>query len=811
MNNKKDIYGGINPIFESLMGSIQEAAPSKKENTDSTSALVLAVNNFLMLLLNSKMENAKTVRGFQEIKNKLLGSSNFSSFRQYIISIIESLGSLDPEQKEYFRQNIDYTKQLFNSGIESELSNQKTFESIKKTTISKVIQNFEEDLKNREQQIKKTSPKILNKAIEKGMVVKEEKIEEDVQGEDEEGELRGAAFNKSKKSLDLGTSFVGMIDRDSYIPALKGNADIERYKTIANDLLKKAQDMQMMDRQGLLKGKIITNSGQYKGSDYRREQDALINELIRQRKEYSRIREGLLKNVGLVVPPLPEPKKDVEVQQVTGGGEVKKEKKKPKPSQPCQFPIKVGTSRCNEVGEIQNKVIELIPSAKDYLKTKGGSDKIYGKATSMVCNIIWGYISNNKNVELTSDLTREKYDAIMKLTTGDIDLDLSKAVPVRDNLDSKFKERITEAEVTESSAVLSFESFSKYLGETLSFSSTEDTIYEKAIIKDSCIKRSIESGKIEDCFGATGGTGGTGGTGDTGATGGSKKEYVWKGLKPPKDNIYAVGYDESLFDFWGKVSIGAVAGVAVLATGGAALGAFAPALLGSAAASASVFAGSGLMALSAASAAISSPVVVGAGVVGGAAATSLLSGRTTLAVTVASGFISRNAIVKMTRGLINTIDGYTSDDDWQAIMSTLCLLKGTWTCNSDETRAISAWSEIKRLYIKKEKVPLIQDITTTKVKVGDVENFPDFSSRDFSQGDDTSWQDAYDDVLEAIRRLEANESKMQENCKQITEEMISSAIEGSYMVDKSTIKFDKKSSTAKSNTGSANTGDKFSL
>jgi hypothetical protein len=180
---------------------------------------------------------------------------------------------------------------------------------------------------------------------------------------------------------------------------------------------------------------------------------------------------------------------------------------------------------------------------------------------------------------------------------------------------------------------------------------------------------------------------------------------------------------------------------------------------------------------------IGSPIAIGAGAVGGAAAGTWLSGRATLAVTIHSGFISRSAITKIVRGLINTIDGYTSDTDFQAIMSTLCVLKGTWTSDADETKAISAWSEVKRLYLKKEGTPLPEDISTTNTKLGDVENFPDFASRDFSEGMDTDWDDAYDEAMDAIRRLEANESKMIENLKDITEEMIALAIEGSYMVN----------------------------
>jgi hypothetical protein len=454
----------------------------------------------------------------------------------------------------------------------------------------------------------------------------------------------------------------------------------------------------------------------------------------------------------------------------------------PVPVKSCVFPIKVGGAKCTQVGELQNKILELIPSAKAFLTTKGGSDKIYGKSTALVTNIIWGYISNNKNIGTDSDLTQEKYDAIMKLTTNDIDLDLSSITPVRDNLNSYYKTKIEESEIVLDTPILSFDTFFDIINENALDEeevAADKSKQAKKILKDSCIKKSIESGKIEDCFG----TKPVPDDEDEKKKEEEKKPKPWVGLKPPKDNIYAIGFDESLSDTWGKIAIGTAAGVAVLVTGGAALAAFAPAALGTAAVSASAFAGTGLMALSGAGMVIGSPIAIGAGAVGGAAAGTWLSGRATLAVTIHSGFISRSAITKIVRGLINTIDGYTSDTDFQAIMSTLCVLKGTWTSDADETKAISAWSEVKRLYLKKEGTPLPEDISTTNTKLGDVENFPDFASRDFSEGMDTDWDDAYDEAMDAIRRLEANESKMIENLKDITEEMIALAIEGSYMVN----------------------------
>ena len=80
----------------------------------------------------------------------------------------------------------------------------------------------------------------------------------------EEAEFRSTAFNKSKESLDAATAFVGIIARDKYVATLKSNTDLAKYEDIANDLYKKAQDLQMIDRGGALGGKIVTPTGEYK-------------------------------------------------------------------------------------------------------------------------------------------------------------------------------------------------------------------------------------------------------------------------------------------------------------------------------------------------------------------------------------------------------------------------------------------------------------------------------------------------------------------------------------------------------------------
>jgi hypothetical protein len=244
-----------------------------------------------------------------------------------------------------------------------------------------------------------------------------------------------------------------------------------------------------------------------------------------------------------------------------------------------------------------------------------------------------------------------------------------------------------------------------------------------------------------------------------------------------------IGYDESALSAIGKVAIGTVAGVAVVVSGGAALGALAPALVvGSAAAEILTI---GTIAQIGASAALTTPMIVGAGAVGGAGAAEAMSGRCNVAISVAAGFISRQALVKVTRGLIDTLDGRVSDNDIQAIMATLCVLKGAFTTTIDQTKAVSAWAEVKAMYTKKESENLIQVIQSIgTLTVSDVENFPDFDSPDASSSGDMDSDDAKDELMNAISRLEGNEGKLVENIKDITEEQIQALIEGTVMKQK---------------------------
>ena len=51
--------------------------------------------------------------------------------------------------------------------------------------------------------------------------------------------------------------------------------------------------------------------------------------------------------------------------------------------------------------------------------------------------------------------------------------------------------------------------------------------------------------------------------------------------------------------------------------------------------------------------------------------------------------------------MIDTIDGYVSDDDWATITTVLAVIKGAWTTD-DADKPVSAWAELRRLYQEAE-------------------------------------------------------------------------------------------------------------
>ena len=853
-NMKKDIYGGFNPIFESMKNSLNEEdrTTRKDKAIDTITAVVTTLNTMFSLLLSSKMEDAKTVRGFESIKNKILSSDNFGAFRQYVLSFIESLSVLDPAQKVAYEGNIKMINSLLSGNIEAVLGDPKMFKSLKNDTIAKILENFTNDLRDRETQMRKTNPKLFGEVIKKGLVVKEGLSEKRKTGDETDAtdaEFRGQAFNKSKESLDAANSFVGMVDRDKYVPTLKDNADVKRYKDIADSLYKKSQDLQMIDRAGALGGKIVTPTGEFKARDYKRKQDDLINEIIRQKKEYERLKASLLKI----------PTQEVVTDTVCGPGQVydkalgkcvdvvkQENKPKPKPTpvpvKECTFPI-VLNKKCTQVGELQKKLMDLIPSANTYLAKFGGQDKVYGKGTAAVSNIVWGYLSGQSGQALTSELSEPMYDAIMALTDADVDATsiiiegYNNTYYFDDFEEMDMDQKIQEREEIKGSSVLSFEDFYSVVEESYSFKKLdEQNVFDRLRAKDdkadaaatggtaapapapapaqkkivdNCVKKSLEKGQVLACVGgATGGTGTTGATGTTGETGATGDVPKWEGLKPVVDGAYTILYDESWGEWWydaGKAAV--VAGLittAVVLTAGAAA---APISVGGASlgiASAGAAAGSAAVPVAAAGWGLGASAVGGlAGAAGAGASLATGAGVATLAtgaiggsaiakwagsdrkmatVLVYNGYIEEIAVRAMARGLYNSLGGTVSSQDLLAIFSTLILCRGTFTDTGDG-KAVSVWNLVKRQYSSFDGGSLEGDIASItsegvggffKDMVTDMDTIPgfpkSFKTKNPTNGIPLEFVDAKDACVAATGKLNANEPKLANNLKNITEE-----------------------------------------
>lgn len=808
MNRKiQDMYQGKNFIYESLSSSIsEEKEDKKKEAMDALTSLSTILNNLFSIILNSKDEGLKTTRGFSEAKNKILGISNFGAFRQYVISLVQSLGSLDPAQKSAFDKNVNYLMDLFRS-LETVMSDEKLFNSAKEDTIKKMLDNFEADLDEREKQMKKTKPSLYDEVKKSGDVVEEAKKSGE-ESDPTEAEFRSKAFNKSKESLDAATAFVGMVDRDKYVPALKDNADVDRYKDIASGLYQKAQGLQMIDRKGL---QVITPKGAMKRKDYMRDQDNLINEIIRQKKEYNRIKDGILKQGGFtpppVIPPVCPPGK---VYDSGKGICVSAEKEEPETTpvttKGCTFPVKLNT-KCNEVGKIQSKLMELIPSIKTYLSKKGGADKVYGKGTSAACNIVWSYLSGETGQELTADLTKEMYDDIMVLTSNDIDVETAETVGTAfeesKDWEMSFTEKVQEREEVKGTSILTFDDFFSVVEENLDLEKLDEQVFdrlktkdsekeeskeeeketegEKKKLKDKCIKDSLAAGKVLPCAGTDR---------DKDEDKEDKEETIeWKGLKPVNDGAYSIYYDESWSEWFGDVAKGAlVAGLvigAVVVTGGAAAGIIIPAG-GGALAGAAGAAG----ALASTAATVSGGLTLAAGSIGGAAISKWIGDdRKPVTVIIFNGYIEPDAAYAMARGLYNSLSGTVSSQDLLAIMSTLLLSRGTYT-NDGAGKAIPVWSLIEQRYLSLAGESIessINDIVGGGVggffkdiytDMDEIPAFPRFKTKNPLSGVPKGFEDALDSIKRGVNSLSANSSKMRENCKSITEEDLDSLAEG---------------------------------
>jgi hypothetical protein len=221
----------------------------------------------------------------------------------------------------------------------------------------------------------------------------------------------------------------------------------------------------------------------------------------------------------------------------------------------------------------------------------------------------------------------------------------------------------------------------------------------------------------------------------------------WKGLKPFPDSAYMIPYDESLLEAGIDAAKYTLAGAAIAGlvwfTGGAALGAMGlSAGTAGAAGTATALAGTaagyaGMQATTlagAAAAGFAEVFTIGAfkamalGGATGLTAKYYGEDRATVTILIRQGYITKQALVAVTRGLIDTLNGAVYSADMRAIQLTLCLLQGAWTLN--QGKAVSAFAYVQKNYEGMTNGEIIfneiKNIGTLTVKK--ITDFPDFET-----------------------------------------------------------------------------------
>ena len=136
----------------------------------------------------------------------------------------------------------------------------------------------------------------------------------------------------------------------------------------------------------------------------------------------------------------------------------------------------------------------------------------------------------------------------------------------------------------------------------------------------------------------------------------------------------------------------------------------------------------------------------------------------------------------MAKGLANSLSGTVSSQDLLAIMSTLILCRGTYTDNG-EGKAVSVWSQIKKNYQTHSGESLesgLQGITGEEGAGGffkdivtdmdEIPAFPRFKTKNPLSGNPSDFDGALEACKQAVYLLDKNNSKLEENIKNIKEE-----------------------------------------
>lgn len=821
------IYKGYNPIYESLKKDLFEA-----ENKIDTDALLRAIyDTFVNTLMNGSDEAVRTPDGFKLFMDKALQSSSIDVLKGELNNKIDELAKLDKNQAQPLNQTKTYLNTLFDT-LKNALG--EDTKAIKKV-IDKMLEFTGTTLgglhavKTQMQQ---------NESLTSRYISEQSETRTGEEANSEEGENDKWYFQLSKNVLDTATSFAGETTAALSNKSLSGDSGIQGFAQDGQDYLSKAKSLSVTGgRKGfLIMGKVKTSSGDIKAKDYRIQVKNLINEIIRQREEFQKLKYRLsnipaptqavtvcptgmtfdaAKNSCVYVT-IPAP---VTSQEGGSGGDGNKPPvpKPPVPTTGCTFPMGISAKKCLEVSQLQGKLMSMGGCIADILNKAGGADGKYGKVTAKLTNIAYAYLTKSSAFNPTGDLTQDIYNTIM--AGGQI----STKESIEINNDTKIVEnKIFEREYKTGMPVLSFSDFSSVLSEA-GYVIDENVAGSGKSLAD-CICGTYSSGQMDQaCLSSVvpvpvpNPTGGTGATGATGATGGAEEEIPtredWKGLKYVNTGSYPISFDESLLSFWSKEAAitalsFAIPGSGYLLKAGSAgvrsLGAKAATKVGAQKLAARI---AGKAAVTRAAATIGArktassqlagltrmffvkykkipiPQRTAAGLLGGTlggAAADFLSGRDTFVITTVEGFIERNLLLGVAKGLVNTLDGYVSDEDWATISQTLAVIKGGWTVD-DGDKQVSAWGELKRLYVESEGEDLVADIQSVKAKMGDVEGFPNMKSvSPLSSLNEVDWDLAKAETLRFVDVLERNEGILSQNLEKLPGSYVTAFVQGDY-------------------------------
>lgn len=810
------IYKGYNPIFESMKQELFE-----EETKIDVDALIRAIyDTFVNLIVNGTDEAVKTPDGFKAYMEKALQASSLNGIQAEFEKRIDLMAATDKSQAEALNQSKSYIGQLFSSLKSAVGEDSKGLQkAIDKMTslMGSTIASFQ----SVQVELQKNESLVSRYLMEDN---------EQLTGEEADSEdgLADKWYTQlSKNLLDSATSFKGETASAMASKNLAGNSEVQNFSQSSQQYLEQAKQLAISGgRRGLFQtGKLQTASGPMKAKDYRVKAQNLVNEIIRQREEFRKLNYKLS---NIPVPTNPsvicptgmafDVAKNacvfVTVPVVNtggGGGGTKPPRPKPTPvTTGCTFPVAIGASKCSEVAALQGKLISMGSCMADILNAAGGADGRYGKVTAKLANITYAYMMKSNSFNAAGELTQEMYNAIM--AGGQVTYQQAPTA-VKDSLDVSrvLENKKFEKEHQTGTSVLSFGDFSKILTEATYLSEDGDPHISGSLA--SCICSTYQSGNIDpNCFSWVPVPNPTGGTGATGATGSEPvpTRDDWNGLKYVNTGSYPVSFDESLLSFWtkeiiidvlswwapggkylakaGSVGIKALGikaatkiGMTKLATKIAATASAKVATIGAekvatklANVSAGYFAKYGAIPIAKRAA---------GGLIGGtlgASALEFFSGRDTFVVTTIEGFIERNMVMGISKGLVNTLDGYVSDDDWASITQILAIIKGGWTVNEDD-KAVSVWSELKKFYIESEGEDLVADIQSVGAKMGDVEGYPNVKSLSpLASVSDLDWDLAKAETNRFVDALERNESKLAENLAKLPQKYVQAHVEGNY-------------------------------